>query len=441
MHRSSVSAPDLHDAPVQALGGQPRLIARLALIGSLYLAQAIPMGFVFGAMPVVLRQQGASLRQIGLLFLLHLPWVLKLFYAARLESLRPGPLGRRKSWIAPMQWLAALALACAARLDPVAGFAGIFLLLLAYNLAMATGDIAVDGYATDILKPEELRWGAALQASGRFVGMMLGGGLLLTLYVRLGWGPVCALLAVVTLALSLPVLLTPEIPPVCAAQERPQGEDVCGLADVLRLPKVRWAMPVLILPTAFLFSGFQMRLPLMSDLGLGSAVMGGVLMQWAYPAGLCCTFAAGWFLRRCGSLVLMRVLCAVGLVLTAASAWLALGGRASPVQAAWLLACDNALLGAANVWGYTLIMRLCQGGRSGTGVAILGSLFILPPIVLGPFVGGLGDRVGFAALYGVLGLFMVVGWRLAEALHAAARRKGLALLSGPGPAQERAGHS
>ncbi len=106
MHRSSVSAPDLHDAPVQALGGQPRLIARLALIGSLYLAQAIPMGFVFGAMPVVLRQQGASLRQIGLLFLLHLPWVLKLFYAARLESLRPGPLGRRKSWIAPMQWLA-----------------------------------------------------------------------------------------------------------------------------------------------------------------------------------------------------------------------------------------------------------------------------------------------------------------------------------------------
>jgi hypothetical protein len=176
-----------------------------------------------------------------------------------------------------------------------------------------------------------------------------------------------------------------------------------------------------------------------SDLGLGSAVMGGVLMQWAYPAGLCCTFAAGWFLRRCGSLVRMRGLCAVGLVLTAASAWLALGGRASPVQAAWLLACDNALLGAANVWGYTLIMRLCQGGRSGTGVAFWAACSYCRQLS-GPFVGGLAIVWDSPPLYGVLALFMALGWRLAEALHAAARRKGLALLSDQAP-HRTGGHS
>lgn len=432
MHRPSFTAPQLQDLRPSVATSEPGLASRLALIGTLYLAQAIPMGFVFGSMPVILRQEGACLQQIGLLFLLHLPWALKLLYAARLEALGPGPLGRRKSWIAPMLWVAAAALAGAAFLDPAAGFLGVFLLLLLYNLAMATGDIAVDGYATDILRPEELRWGAALQASGRFVGMMLGGGLLLMLYTRLGWAPVCAILAGATLLLCLPVLLAPEISPVHAGHDAQQGEELRGVCDVLRLPRVRWALPVLMLPTSLFFSGFQLRLPLLSDLGLGSACIGGLLMHWAYPAGLCVTLAAGWLLRRSGSLVFMRGLCAAGVAVTAASAWLAQGGTIAPGAAAWLLACDNALLGAANVWGYTLIMRLCQGRRSATGVAILGSLFILPPLVLGPAVGAFGDLVGFAVLYGLLAVLMVLCWGLAEAAHGVARRRSLPLLTGPG---------
>lgn len=431
MHATSPSRA----AAVPAASGAaaaPGLAGRLALIGSQYLAQALPMGFVFGTMPFILRQEGASLRQVGLLFVLHLPWALKLLYAARVEAMAPGPLGRRKSWIAPMQWVAAAALAGAAFLDPATGFAAVFCLLLLYNLAMATGDIAVDGYATDILKPEELRWGAALQASGRFVGMMLGGGLLLVLYTRLGWTVVCTLLAAATLLLSLPVLLVPEIAPVHGGREERFGESLRGLRDVFRLPRVRWAMPVLLLPTALYFSGFQLRLPLMSDLGLGSEALGGLLMHWAYPAGLCFTLASGWLLRRSGSLWFMRGLCAAAVAVTASSTWLALGASVSPGAAAWLLACDNALLGAANVWGYTLIMRLCQGGRSATGVAILGSLFILPPLALGPLVGALGDRVGFAPLYGLLALLMALCWCLAEAVHHAATARGLAVLSKPG---------
>jgi len=407
------------------------LARRLSLIGSLYLAQAMPMGFVFGSMPVILRLEGIPLRQIGLLFLLHLPWALKLFYASRMEALGSGPLGRRKSWIVPLQWLAAALLFWASRLSVDGDFLFIFSLLLLYNVAMATGDIAVDGYATDILSVEELRWGATLQASGRFVGMILGGGLFLMLYTTQGWAVVCGLLALCTLLLSLPTLFRPEIAPTRPPQGKDEGEELAGLRDLLRLPRMRWAMPVLILPTSLFFCGFQLRLPLMADLGLGAQELGSLLMRLAYPAGLLGALASGWLLRRVGPLVFLRGFCARALSVTAASAWLAQSRDLATWQAAMLLGCDNALLGAANVWAYTLIMGLSRGKRAGTGVAILGSLFILPPLLLAPGVGAFGDAVGFPGLYAVMGVLMVALWGLTEAANAAARRRGLGILDGP----------
>jgi len=190
-------------------------------------------------------------------------------------------------------------------------------------------------------------------------------------------------------------------------------------------------MPVLILPTSLFFCGFQLRLPLMADLGLGAQELGSLLMRLAYPAGLLGALASGWLLRRVGPLVFLRGFCARALSVTAASAWLAQSRDLATWQAAMLLGCDNALLGAANVWAYTLIMGLSRGKRAGTGVAILGSLFILPPLLLAPGVGAFGDAVGFPGLYAVMGVLMVALWGLTEAANAAARRRGLGILDGP----------
>lgn len=297
----------------------------------------------------------------------------------------------------------------------------IFGVLLLYNIAMATSDIAVDGYATDILAPDEMRWGATLQACGRFAGMILGGGLFLTLYGSLGWSQVCRLLAVAQFLLSLPALVIRESSASRDRHTLPEGRT--GVLGFLKQPRTRWSIPVLLLPTAFFFCGFQMRMPLMADLGLTPEEAGAMLMRVGYPVGFAGTVLSGWFLKRVGALRFLRLFCLGALGLTGVTVCYAGQGTIPPTQATILLACDNVLLGAINVWAYTLIMRLSAGRQSGTGVAALGSVFMLPPLLLAPFAGAVGDRIGFFALYSGFLALMLPCWIMTEVALAAAKRR------------------
>ncbi len=59
--------------------GNPGL--RFTLIGSLYVSQAIPLGFFTVALPAILRARGVSLQNVGLLSALALPWLIKFLWA------------------------------------------------------------------------------------------------------------------------------------------------------------------------------------------------------------------------------------------------------------------------------------------------------------------------------------------------------------------------
>jgi hypothetical protein len=51
------------------------------LTACLYFAQGLPLGFVFGAYPVLMRSSGASLGTIAWIPLLGLPWILKFLWS------------------------------------------------------------------------------------------------------------------------------------------------------------------------------------------------------------------------------------------------------------------------------------------------------------------------------------------------------------------------
>ena len=189
-----------------------RIPLKLTLLTSMYICQTIPVGFIITCLPVILRHQGTSLRTIGFLFLLQAPWALKFLYASWIDRFYIKKLGRRKSWIFPLQWVGAGLFCALSWVPPDRSFGLMFLILFCFNTVMATNDIAVDGYATDILSPEERPWGNTIQSGARPVGMLLGGGLTLVLLNSLGWETVCILLAVTILVLSLPVVLHREIP-------------------------------------------------------------------------------------------------------------------------------------------------------------------------------------------------------------------------------------
>ena len=122
---------------------------KLALLSLLYFVQGLPFGFQSTALPVILRQQGQSLATIGLAQALALPWLFKIVWAPAVDRYFWPGVGRRRSWILPMQCL--LAAACAAAAWAPTHLGALLTAVLFMNLFAATMDIAVDGLAIERL--------------------------------------------------------------------------------------------------------------------------------------------------------------------------------------------------------------------------------------------------------------------------------------------------
>ena len=113
------------------------------LFAALYTAQGLTGSLVHSALPTILRQEGAALGDLGLLYLLFLPWALKFLWAPLVDRFSWQALGHRRSWILLCQaGLVAVALA-AALLDPARQLGWLLALLFVTALLAATQDIAI----------------------------------------------------------------------------------------------------------------------------------------------------------------------------------------------------------------------------------------------------------------------------------------------------------
>ncbi len=387
---------------------------KAGLLTSMYLCQTISLGFVFGSLPVIMRQLHMPLKGIGALFILHLPWAIKFLWAPWVDRIYIPSIGRRRTWIFPLQWLGAVLLLCVSFTPPETHFSTMYLILLLLNMVMATNDIAVDGYATDILYPEERPWGNTIQAGARFAGMMMGGGLMLFLYSFMSWKALCIFLAGAAFLLSLPIFFHREIPPVREEGQSDKKEKAFGILAFLRRDKVYWLIAVLIASTTFAFTGFQMRMPVLADLGLCPKEIGTLLMSFAYPAGLTGTAVSGWLLYRTGNRIFLRCFCMISIILAGFTAICGAKHSMSLWQAGLILSLDNILIGAIHVWAFTIMMRVSAGHQSGTGFAVLSSLFIIFPLATAPAFGAVGDHLGVAGLYTLLVFFTLAGFVVSE---------------------------
>lgn len=389
---------------------------KAGLLISIYMCQTLSLGYVFGSLPVIMRQQNMSLKSIGAIFLLHLPWAVKFIYATWIDRYYFSTIGRRRSWIIPMQWIAAVILLALSWTPPETHFGLMYVLIFLLHVAMATNDIAVDGYATDILLPHERAWGNTIQSGARFVGMMLGGGLMLFLHTSLGWQNLCLILSGTVILLSLPVVLHRELPSVSDA-ELATEEQSAYVRSFLKTKAVQKLLLMLILPTAFIFAGTQMRMPLLVDLGLSVRELGAVMMNWAYPAGLVGTILSGWLMNKVGEKVFLRLFSMIALLVNTYALLCAAKSHVEIKQATLMLCSDNILIGGINVWAYTKMMHASAGNHAAANFAVLSSLFIIVPMLCLPLFGAIGDRWGFTSLNAILVVLILIGAFMAEQIQ------------------------
>lgn len=195
---------------------------KIILLLLLYFSQGLPFGFQATTLPVYLRTYGVSLTAIGFAGFAAAPWMLKFLWAPLVDRYYSKKIGRRRSWIIPMQILLLSSIAIASTIPPGEN---LFLLLTAVffmNLFAATQDIAVDGLAVDILDTADLGPGNAAQVVGYKGGMIVSGGFLLWLNEYTGWDGLFLAMAGLTLIPLLCISIHREAEPPAGIRREDQ---------------------------------------------------------------------------------------------------------------------------------------------------------------------------------------------------------------------------
>lgn len=95
---------DIQDEDVPSPGLTEKDKRAMVLLVALYLLQGIPVGLAFGSIPYLLRSK-LSYSQIGIFTLCTYPYSLKLLWSPVVDSIFSHRIGRRKSWIIPIQYI------------------------------------------------------------------------------------------------------------------------------------------------------------------------------------------------------------------------------------------------------------------------------------------------------------------------------------------------
>src|ERR1043166_6485818 len=143
---------------------------KLAIVSLLYFIQGAPAGILWEVLPVFFRVHGVSLRAIGGLRFLELPYSLKVLWSPLVHR-----YGDRRIWVlACMLGIGAVLLALP--FVDLAGVGGIVLLLiLALTTLSATQDIAIDSYSVALVNREEEGAANGVRASAYRVALVFFG--------------------------------------------------------------------------------------------------------------------------------------------------------------------------------------------------------------------------------------------------------------------------
>lgn len=149
---------------------------RLFTLFILYVAQGIPIGLFWFAIPAWMAANGADAADVGyVLGLTALPWTLKLVNGFIMDRYTFLAMGRRRIWIVGAQLVMVSLLLICAFANPaptdilILGFAGFVV-----NAATTFQDVAVDGLAVDIMEEEERARASGMMFGGQSIGIAAG---------------------------------------------------------------------------------------------------------------------------------------------------------------------------------------------------------------------------------------------------------------------------
>ena len=381
---------------------------RVGSLSLLSLSSGLPQGIILTLVPTWLTKAHVDIKTVGLLTLAQAPYAFKFLWAPLMDRYRPGVLGRKRGWVLVTQVALALSLLALATQagTPVVGVVAALSVLVAF--ASASQDIAIDGYAVEVLEPAEQGPAVGLRIAAYRAGMWLAGAAAISVAAVWGWPTTFVVLGFLFLALVPVTVLAPEpssVPPTppslrAALWEpfvgflsRPRALEIAAFVVLYRLGD---NLAVALLRPFLVERGYSDV-----DVGVGS----GSVVLTATLAG---TFLGGVLTTRWGVGRALWRLGVVQAVATLGYAVVAVAPISRPLMygAMGLEALASGMgTGAFSV----LLLRLTQKRFSATQYAFLSSLFALARTIAGPPAGALAWAIGWGPFFGVTVLAAVPG--------------------------------
>lgn len=365
-----------------------------AVLGGLYLAQAIPSYLFVAALPPIMRELGVSRTAIGMMSILLLPLVLKFLWAPWVDRIRPFARAHRAGWVFITQSLTILAILALIMVGPTEVNA-IIAIGFAASLLISTQDIATDGYAAKYLPEEDRAIGNAIQGGSVAFGVVIGGTLGLVLYHHVGWTGMLVTIAAISLLPLIAAAMMREDDPVPGLTPAPRP----SIRAFLKRPEARQILWIALTYRASEGLVKAMEGSYLVDAGIPLDQIGYLSGLSATTAGLAGSAIAAWMVKRQGLSFVLALLGGMRTICFALFAAHALGA----VVGVW------PLFGAAGfqtlirymeiVALYSLFMAVTTSDQPGTDFTILACAQLLVYLAGSMLAGKLADAMGYGFLF------------------------------------------
>jgi len=407
-------------------------------------SSGLPLGLVWIALPAWLKYRGVDIRTIGLFTLAQAPWTFKFLWAPLMDRYAPPFLGRKRSWMLLFQILIAGGLLLLARQAAAPTVAVVAALAVFIAFCSASQDIAIDGYAVEVLEKSELGVAVGGRVALYRAAMLAAGALAITVGQNVGWGVVFVVLALLYVPLAAVVVASPE-PPATIRRPTTLREAVFEpFLSLFRKPRAPAIIGFILLyklgdnmATALIRPFLIERCFSPADVGLATATLGLICIVGGTIVGAAATRKMGigralWIFGICqgaaaiGYIAVDRVTSAS--LVHACTGPIAVASRvAVPLSHRLLMYAATALetgsqglaTGALDVF----LIRLTQKRFSATQYALFASVFALGRTLAGAPAGILVDALGWtpfflvtivASVPGLVMLSRFVPWSVRE---------------------------
>lgn len=179
---------------------------KLFWVGLLYFAEGFPFGIIYDLLPVYFRSFGVSLKDIGLLSLIGLPWSLKILWSPLVDR-----YGQRKHWTTAALLGMGLLLALVPLFPAGPPTRALWMVLLGFTILSATQDIAIDAYTIGLMDKGEEGAANSLRVSTYRAALIVGGGGLVALADLLPWSVMLLTGSAIFFALAIAAWRSPRL--------------------------------------------------------------------------------------------------------------------------------------------------------------------------------------------------------------------------------------